>query len=180
MKKNILIFGLISGLIVSVMLAFSTLSCYSKKDFSGNMVLGFTVMILAFSFIFIGIKNYRDKFNNGVVSFGKAFNIGLMIALIGSTLYVVTWLIVYYNFIPDFIEVYTVHVLNETKAAGASAAELAKQTSQMNNYKEMYKSPIGVILLTYMEILPVGLIITILSALILKRSAPKLTSNQAI
>ncbi|RZJ15939.1 MAG: DUF4199 domain-containing protein, partial [Acinetobacter sp.] len=87
MKKNILIFGLISGLIVSGLISITAI-CYSKQDFEGNMVLGFTVMILAFIFVFVGIKNYRDKFNNGNITFGKALQIGLSISFIASTMYV--------------------------------------------------------------------------------------------
>ena len=169
MKKNVLIFGLLSGLIASSMLIVAAVQCYNNKDFSGNMVMGFTLMILAFSFIFVGIKNYRDKFNNGVISFGKAFKIGISIALIASTVYVITWLIAYYGFIPDFMDKYAAHVIDQAKAAGKSAVEISKATAEMADYKEMYKSPIGVILLTYMEILPVGLVITLISALILKR-----------
>lgn len=151
------------------MLIVAAVQCYNNKDFSGNMVMGFTLMILAFSFIFVGIKNYRDKFNNGVISFGKAFKIGISIALIASTVYVVTWLIAYYGFIPDFMDKYAAHVIDQARAAGKSTVEINKAIAEMADYKEMYKTPIGVILLTYMEILPVGLVITLISALILKR-----------
>jgi len=147
----------------------SVVQCYNNKDFSGNMVMGFTLMILAFSFIFVGIKNYRDKFNQGVISFGKAFKIGILIAFIASSIYVITWLIAYYGFIPDFMEKYAAHVIDQARAAGKTTVEINQQIAEMQDYKEMYKTPIGVILLTYMEILPVGIIITLLSALILKR-----------
>jgi len=106
MKKNTLIFGSIAGLIVSINMVIMAIKCYNNNinDFSGSMILGFTSMIIAFSFIFVGIKNYRDKFNNGIINFSKAFKIGALIALIASTLYVIVWLIVFYNFIPDFME----------------------------------------------------------------------------
>lgn len=175
MKKNILIYGLLAGLIVSSMLVITAIRCYYEKDFSGSMVLGFTVMILAFAFVFVGIKNYRDQFNNGTVTFSKAFSIGLYITLIASTMYVLVWLISYYGFIPDYMDKYTEHVINEAKANGVSKAELTKQMAEMQDYKEMYKSPVGVVLLTYLEILPVGLIITLLSALVLKRKQTLVT-----
>jgi ethanolamine transporter EutH len=169
MKKTILIFGLLSGLIASSMLIVSAVQCYNNKDFSGNMVMGFTLMILAFSFIFVGVKNYRDKFNQGVISFGKAFKIGILIAFIASSIYVITWLIAYYGFIPDFMDKYAAHVIEQARAAGKTTVEINKQIAEMEDYKEMYKTPIGVVLLTYMEILPIGIVITLLSALILKR-----------
>jgi hypothetical protein len=63
MKKNILIFGLLSGLIVSMMIVLMVFQCYNNKDFEGSMLVGYTFMLIAFSFVFVGIKNYRDKFN---------------------------------------------------------------------------------------------------------------------
>ncbi|MEE1944120.1 DUF4199 domain-containing protein [Pedobacter sp. KR3-3] len=176
MKKNILVFGLLSGLIVSVAMSVSMVLCYNKNSYSGNMVLGYTMMLLAFVFVFVGIKNYRDKFNGGLISFGNAFKIGGLIALIASTMYVIAWLIVYYNFIPDFMEKYSAHVINQAKEAKVSQAELNKQIAQMNSFKEIYKSPLGIILMTYLEILPLGLIVALISSLILKRKEMKLAA----
>lgn len=169
MKKNILIFGLISGLIASSMLIAMTLICYNSGKIEGNMLLGYTFMLIAFSFVFVGVKNYRDKFNNGVISLGKAFKIGLIITLIASTCYVTIWLICYYLFIPDFMEKFTELTINEVKAKTTDPAQLKEKIEGIHFYKEMYKSPFGVILLTYMEILPLGLVISFISSLILKR-----------
>src|ERR1017187_9822075 len=71
------------------------------------MLIGYASMLVALSLVFVGIRNYRDKYNNGVISFGKAFKIGIMIVLIASTIYVVAWLIDYFFFIPDFMEKYS-------------------------------------------------------------------------
>jgi hypothetical protein len=169
MKKNILIFGLISGLIVSGLISITAI-CYSRQDFEGNMVLGFTVMILAFIFVFVGIKNYRDKFNNGHITFGKALQIGLSISFIASTMYVITWLIAYYNFMPDFMEVMTAKSIEKIRLnKELTSLEMNKQISGLNDMKELYKNPILVILFTYIEIFPVGIIVSLISALILKR-----------
>lgn len=169
MKKNVLVFGLISGFIITVMMVISVAMCYRREDFEGNVVVGYTAMILAFSLIFIGIRNYRNKYNNGVITFGKAFRIGLFITLVASTMYVVVWLIDYYLFIPDFMDKYTAHVLRQSQADGASQQELQKKAAEMAKFKEMYKNPLMVILLTYAEVMPIGLVITLISAAILKR-----------
>lgn len=173
MKKYVIIFGLIAGIIVSVVMIYSAIFSYKDLDFENGEVVGYTSMIIAFSFIFIAIKNYRDKNNAGIISFGKAFRLGLFITLIASTVYVLVWLIYYYNFIPDFMDKYTAQVLKQAKESGASAVELKKQTDQMASMSKMYKNPIFVILFTYMEIMPVGLIISVIAALILKRKTPK-------
>ena len=175
MKKNIIVGGLISGLILAAFMVVVTAICYKNEDFESSMVLGYASMILAFSMSFVGVKNYRDRFNNGFVTFGKAFTIGLYITLIASTIYVLVWLIDYYLFIPDFLDKYSAHVLREAKTAGASPVEMQEKVDEMGGYKEMYKNPLLVILLTYTEVLPVGLVVSIISALILKRK-----SNQQI
>ena len=171
MKKNVLIFGLLSGLIITAMMVYSTISI-SNNDFKGDMILGYATMLVAFSFIFVGIKNFRDKFNGGAVTFGKAFRIGLYITLIASTMYVGVWLVEYYLFVPDFIEQYTACALRDAKAGGATPAELTKQAADLADYAALYKSPFFVVLLTYMEVFPIGLVITLISALILKRKTP--------
>jgi len=126
-------------------------------------------LIVAFSFIFIGIKNFRDKYNNGTISFGKAFKIGLLITLVASTIYVGTWLVDYYLFKPGFIDKYTTCVLKKAETDGASQVELDKKAAEMANFKEMYKNPVFVVLISYAEVFPIGLIISVISALLLKR-----------
>lgn len=171
MKKNVLVFGLIAGLIVTTMMVVSIAQCYNKENFEGNKVLGYAGMILAFSMVFVGIKSFRDRYSNGVITFGKAFKIGLYISLIASTMYVVVWLIDYYLFIPDFMDKYTAHVLRQSQADGASQQELQKKAADMAQFSELYKNPILVILFTYLEILPLGIAITLISAAILKRKS---------
>ena len=169
MKKNVLVFGLIAGAIVSSLMIFGMAKGIETMNWDYGMAIGYTSMIIAFSFVFVGIKNYRDKYNNGSITFGKAFKIGFWISLIASTMYVIAWLIYYYGFVPDFMDKYTAYYMEKAAASGASAAEIQKQSAEMEGWKEMYKNPLYVILFTYMEILPVGLLITLISALILKK-----------
>jgi len=179
MKKNAIVFGSISGLILLIVLVTSTMLCYNNNDFSGNMWLGYSSMLVAFSFIFVGIKNERDKHSGGYISFGKAFKVGLYIALVASSVYVVTWLVEYYVFIPDFMDKYTAHVLREATKDGLTAAELKSKNDELNMYKGMYKNPLGVVVLTYLEVLPIGLIIALIAAAILKRNPNKASTVQA-
>jgi hypothetical protein len=176
MKKNILVYGLIAGLVVSILMlvTVNTLShCEGNVDYDKSMLIGYTSMLVAFSLVFIGIRNYRDKNNAGVISFGKAFKIGMLMVLIASTVYVVAWLIDYFVFIPDFMDKYAAHALDELKATGASQPEIERQAKEMADFGEMYKNPFFNALMTYMEILPVGLVVTLISSLILKRKTAK-------
>jgi MFS family permease len=169
MKRIVIVCGLMAGGIVSAMMIITMAIYTSTGNFENGMIYGYASMLIAFSLIFVGIKNYRDKYNNGIISFGKAFKIGLFITLIASTMYVIVWLIDYYFFIPDFGEKYAAHMLEKLKASGAREVELAKQTKEMASFSEMYKNPFFNALITYSEIIPVGLIVTLISSLILKK-----------
>ncbi|MDB5200936.1 MAG: hypothetical protein JWQ27_345 [Ferruginibacter sp.] len=169
MRKVIINYGLIAGVVVSLIMV---LSIGHIDDFNIGLVVGYASMLIAFSFVFIGIKNYRDKYNGGLISFGKAFKIGLGIVLIASTLYVISWLINYYFFIPDYLDKFAARSLKELSASGASQAEIDSQAKEMADFGKMYKNPFFNAMMTYVEILPVGLIVTLISALILKRKTP--------
>ena len=171
MKRQIIVFGLLSGLIVSTLMAISMLALYKgymTHAGAGSMIIGYTSMILAFALIYVAVKNYRDKHNNGFISFGKGFKIGLLISLIASTFYVVMWAIVYNFFMPDFMEFYTQQMLDQA-ATNATPVELEQKRAEMAMYKEWYKNPFLFTLLTYSEILPVGIVVSLITALILKR-----------
>lgn len=169
MKKNVLIFGLALGTILCANMIYLVDMCYTNADMETNDVLGYAAMVVMFSLVFFGVRNYRNKRLNEAISFGKAFKTGLLITLVGATMYVVVWLFYYYLFVPDYLDAYIPHVLKE--AAENGAADLAAKTKEMENFREMYKNPLFVVLITYAEVVPVGLVVALVSALILKRKA---------
>jgi hypothetical protein len=169
MKKIVWVCGLISGVLVSGFMAASMIITKCNHDYEGSMVVGFASMILAFSLIFVAIKNYRDKAAGGTISFGKGLKIGLLVSLIASTMYVITWMFVLYNFMPDFMDTYAESQIKHARDAGTTGEALQQLEQQMQDYREVYKNPVMVFLFTYMEILPVGILISIIAALILKR-----------
>jgi hypothetical protein len=152
--------------------------CEGKVDYNTSMLIGYASMLIAFSLVFVGIRNYRDKFNGGEISFGKAFKTGILIVVIASTVYVVACLIYYFFFIPDFMEKYSAHMIDELKAGGAGQAEIDRQIKEMENFGRMYKNPFFNAMMTYMEILPVGLVVTLISSLILKRRPLRNKANE--
>ncbi|NCI50408.1 DUF4199 domain-containing protein [Sediminibacterium roseum] len=169
MKKIVLVYGSIAGSVVAAMGVITTAIYCNSGDFSNGMIVGYTSMIIAFSMVFVGVKVFRDKYNGGVISFGKAFKVGILITLLASTFYVVTWLINYTFFVPDFGTKYAAHVIDGLKASGATQAEITKQSDELAHFAEMYKNPFFNAAMTYMEILPVGLLVTLISAFALKR-----------
>ncbi len=155
--------GLFGGLIVSASLVAITLYMKANPEKVVNMFFGFLSMLLAFLFALQGIKQQRSA-NNGIISFGKAFKTSFWITFSIATIYVGVWLLIYYNFFPNFAEHYT-----DMAIKNASPTEVVQVTKDMNNFKEMYKNPLMVIVLTYIEILPLGLIFSLLSAVLIKK-----------
>jgi hypothetical protein len=170
MKKIVLKFGLISGAFLGVMTGILMPICMSRGyEMAYSQVVGYSAMVLAFICVFLGIKRYRDDVAGGVISFGKAFQVGILIALIASAMYVVGWEIAYWGFIPDFGDKYAAMTLERMKAKGAPAAEIARQQAAMEQFKVLYRNPLFNIGITFLEVFPVGLIVTVVAAAILRR-----------
>ncbi len=174
MNKTILIFGLIAGLIVSSILFISSGLGVQNMDY--GMILGYTSMLIAFSAIFFGIRAIRDKQLNGEISFGKAFKVGLLITIIASTLYVISWMIIVNTYGSGFMEEYYTQSVAKMEASGMATADIEKRKAEMIKIQEMYKSPFVKVGLTYMEILPIGILVSLITALILRRKPEKSTA----
>lgn len=169
MRKIITKYGLISGAISAVLLLIVSILNKDKFNFEYSMAIGYACMIAAMTFVYFGIKKYRDEKSEGKISFKTAFLIGLGISLISCILYSLMWLIVYYNLMPNFMDDYAKFSLQKMQNSGASQVEIDKTITAMEEYKEWYKNPILIFLLTMMEPTPVGLVISLISALILKK-----------
>lgn len=169
MKKTILTYGLISGLIIMAFMITSTLLYYKNPKLGLSEIIGFIGMFVAFIFVFVGTKNYRDKQNAGSITFLNAFKIGFFIALISSCIYTLVWMVEFHFFLPDFMEKYAASTIEKIKSSGASAIEIKNQIADMESMKESYKNPLFMIAITLMEVLPIGLFVALISALILKR-----------
>jgi len=170
MKKLVLTYGLLGGGISVIGYLITMFTGAPHNEFA--MLIGFASMLAAFSLIFVATVKHRKQ-QDGAVSFGNAFLIGLYISLIASTIYVLVWLYYLYNVYPDFAPRYAAEYLEGLKAAGVSQEKLAEETASMNELITNYKKPWFVIGMTYTEILPIGIIVSLISAAILKRK-PKL------
>lgn len=165
MKQTILKFGLISGILSSTMML-ATLPFLHKLGGDKGLVLGYTAIVLSFLLVYFGIRSYRDNAGNGLISFPKAFGIGISITLISCVFYVLTWEIVYFNFMHDLMDSYSTQTVEKMKTSGASAAAIEAQVQQMKRYKE---DPLYNAAFTFIEPFPVGLVVTLISAGILRR-----------
>ena len=168
MKKTVLTFGLISGAIISAMML-ATVPFIHRIGFNRGMVIGYTTMVLAFLLVFFGIRSYRENYGDGRISFARALGVGLLIMLITCACYVITWEIIYFNILPDFADTYAAHLIDNSRKNGASEAELARQMEEVKKFKEMYNNIFFNVAMTFLEPLPVGLVMTLISALILRK-----------
>jgi len=169
MKKVVLNYGLISGAIIAVFLFISCpLRDADVLDMDNGMWYGYGTMVIALSFIFLGIKNFRDKHAGGVITFGKAFAIGILIATIASLMYAIAWEICLKTVARDFLDTWTQEYLASLKSRVPEAEYLEKQ-QEMAGLSELYKNPFARFGMTILEIFPVGLLITLFSAAVLRK-----------
>jgi hypothetical protein len=171
MKKTVLTFGLIAGVIISVLMDGSVL--LSDKIGSGHsLILGYANMVASFLLVYFGIRSYRDNTLAGRISFGRAFACGILITLVTTIFYVATWEIIYFNFIPHFMDGYFAAQIHKVQSAGLDPATTAARVAAIQHSQQLYQNPFVNMAYTFMEPLPVGLIITLISAAILRRKAP--------
>jgi hypothetical protein len=171
MKKTVLTFGLISGFIISLLMGGSLLLA-DRIGAGHSMVLGYTIMVASFLLVYFGIRSYRDNTLAGQISFGRAFACGMLITLITTACYVVMWEILYFNFMPHFMDTYFAAQIQKVQSAGLDSATTAAQVAAIRHSQELYQNPLVNIAYTLIEPLPVGLIITLISAALLSRKAP--------
>lgn len=184
MKKVVRTYGLISGGILAALAASMPYFAHCMEggmSMESSALIGYSAMVLSFIMVFLGIRNYRDTQGGGSITFGKAFQVGLYIVLIACTMYVVTWEIVYYGFIPDFADKYAALTIKEMQSKGESAAAIAKATEEMARFKVWYRNPFLNAGMTYVEVFPVGLVMTLIAAAILRRrTSPSTLEKQPL
>jgi hypothetical protein len=168
MKKTVLTFGLISGAFSAVMMLL-TVPFLDRIGFDHGEVLGYTLILLSFLLVFFGVRSYRENVGDGTVSFGRAFAVGLLITLISSACYVITWEFIYFKLAPGFADKYAAHAMAQVKASGADQQKIDETARQMAELKVMLDKPLLNAAMTFMEPLPVGLIVTLVSAGVLKK-----------
>jgi len=171
MKRTVLTFGIISGVILAVEMI-ATVPFLHKLGGDKGLILGYTTMILAGLLVFFGIRSYRENVSGGRITFGQGFTVGILISLIASCFYVGTWEIISLKFMPDFAEKYAAGMVAHAKASGATQEKIDETTRQAEQFVHKYHNPAYRMSMTFVEVFPVFLAITLLSAAILRRKTP--------
>ena len=141
-----------------------------RIGFDRAIIVGYTTMLVAFLLVFFGIKSYRDNIGNGEITFGRAFTVGILITLITCVFYVVSWEILYYTFLHDFPEKYGNYLIEKARASGATTEQIAQTLQEVKDMKALLDNPLVAPALIFIsEPLPVGLVMTLISAAILRK-----------
>jgi uncharacterized protein DUF4199 len=172
MKRIVIIFGLLSGAVSSAMM-FLTLPLIRSGaiDDKNGETIGYTAIFLSFLLVFFGIRSYREQ-AGGAITFGRAFAVGILITLVSCLFYVVSWEIIYFKVMPDFGAKYAARALDTLRAQGASQAAIAAKKDELAKMKALYDNPLINAAVTLIEPFPVGLVVTLVSAGILRRRRP--------
>jgi len=179
MKKTVLTFGLISGVLSSLMML-ATVPFMHKMGENEGWLIGYTAIVLSFLLVYFGIRSFRDNQGSGAITFGKAFGIGILITLISCAFYVVTWEVVYFNFLHGFMDSYFAHQIQKIQASGASAAVIQAQVAQVQKSQVMYQNPLWNAMYTFIEPFPVGLVMTLISAALLRKKKRAQAAGEAL
>src|SRR5437879_174991 len=123
MRKTVLTFGVISGLISAVMML-ATVPFMHKISSDKGLIIGYTTIVLAGLLVFFGIRSYRDNVSGGRLTFARGLAVGILISLLSNCFYVATWEVVSYKFMPDFAEKYAAQMVEHAKSSGASQQKI--------------------------------------------------------
>lgn len=180
MRKVVLTFGTIAGLIAGGMF-FLSHPLDTDGTFKGGELLGYSIMIIALSLIFFGVKMYRDKYAGGEVKFGKAFLVGLYISLIACVFYALGWELYLSTTdagVEGFMRTYAEGGISRLKESGATAEAINEARDKAMASMAYYRNPVFRFGITITEMLPVGILISLISAAILKNKKVLPANNQ--
>jgi hypothetical protein len=167
MLRKILSYGVVAGLIVGVPLSALTVSM-SGQSLSYGMVIGYAMMLIALSMVFVAVKRHRDADLGGVIGFWPALGLGLGISFVAGIVYVLAWEAACAVAHLDFGAVYAKTLIDEQKAKGVTGPALATFIAQMEQFKIDYANPFYRLPMTFIEIFPVGLLVSLIAAGLLR------------
>jgi len=170
MIRLIALYGTLAGLIVAIPMVWMMMILTPQTTPDGGAVYGYLTMIVALTAVFLGIKQYRDKVQGGVIKFVPALLVGLGISAVASVIYVVAWELSLALSGFDFAASYAKSMVEAARAAGASQAELQKAIADAESFARMYKNPLYRLPITFIEMFPVGVLVSLISAALLRNS----------
>jgi Protein of unknown function (DUF4199) len=168
MTRTVLKFGLIGGGLSAATLLTSISICRAF-GFGKSDVLGYTSIVLSALIVFFGVRSYRETVGGGRISFGRGLAVGVLITAIASLCYVAAFQVVYFKLMPDFGERYALYMVERVRASGAGPEAIEKVAQQAATIKRLNDQPLLNAALAFIEPFPIGLLVTAVSAALLRR-----------
>ncbi len=168
MKRDVLKYGLLSGLAIALCLAL-TVPFQKHTSASWSMVVTYTTMVLSFLIVFVGVKHYRDTDRNGSITFGRALAVGTLMMLLSCACYVAMWEVLLLTVEKNFAHDYTASLVHQAQQSGLQGAALDRRIADARKFETTYNNPLYSAAITLLEPLPVGLIMALVTAGILRR-----------
>jgi hypothetical protein len=177
MKKTVLVYGAIGGIIIMPMLIALIVVGIKPGHMTNSVYFGYANMLLAFTMIFFGVRSYKNKQLNGSISFWRALGVGMLIMLVASTIYVIAWVILSRLFYPGFVDDYMNASFHKLDASKLSPEKIAEKKEEMRKEMEFYRTVPGMVMYTYVEILIAGIPMALISAIVFSIKKRKQDSN---
>ncbi len=172
MTDRILFYGTIAGLVVILsMIGMIVASGGSPEMGDMSLIYGYVTMLVALSSVFFGIRSHRDLALGGSIRFVSALVMGLGISGVAGVIYVLVWEVYLVATDFTFIGAYVDDYIAQQKAAGVSGQALERLVAEMEALKVQYANPLFRMPMTFLEIFPVGVLVSLISAGILRRGA---------
>ncbi len=168
MFRIILLYGIPGAIIVGGPMLYGMLT--GQQDAANGAIIGYTTMLVALTGVFLGVKHYRDRDLGGVIKFLPALGVGLAISAVASLGWVIAWEASLAITKFDFGAVYSQMMLEQAKADGASAEKLAQVAKEGRDFAAMYANPVFRMGMTFIEMFPIGVVISLVSAALLRNS----------
>jgi hypothetical protein len=183
MKKDVLKYGLLSGLVLAILMGVTVPFEHHIKA-SYGMAVGYTIMVLSFLIVFVGVRHYRDVECGGYLTFGRAFAAGVLMMLISCACYVAMWEVLTATVEKNFAHDYTAGMVKRAQNSGLQGAALEAKIAEAHKFEVMYSNPLYRMTMTLLEPLPVGIVMALVTAGILRRkpedSTPGAASPEAL
>lgn len=167
-SATILRYGLVAGAVVGAALLCTSLAYDGQPPPDWGMAAGFASMLVALSAVFVGIKRHRDVAGGGVIRFWPALGLGLGISVVAGLVYVASWELALVLIDADFAQVFAAQMVARAEARGLTGDALAAAVRQAAGFEAMYRNPLYRMPMTLAEILPVGLLVSLVSAAVLR------------
>jgi hypothetical protein len=168
MKKSVWKYGLLSGLALAIPMAV-TVPLEHRIGASWSMAVGYTIMVLSFLIVFVGVKHYRDTECGGSITFGRAFVAGALMMLISCVCYVVMWEALNATVEKNFAHDYAASMVKRAQNSGLEGAALEAKIAEAHKFEAMYSNPLYRMSMTLLEPLPVGIVMALVTAGIMRR-----------